>query len=62
MGRCMPSSDLDEAEAQALRHQVAAQRRAQAAYMRHPDPRDPDWRGHWVDEDINETDTDEDNE
>lgn len=56
MGRCMPFSEPDEYEAQALRHQVAAQRRAQAAYLRHPDPRDPDWPGHWVDEDSNDTD------
>lgn len=40
----------DEIEADILRFEIQQGKRLAAAYLAHPDPRDPDWPGHWVEE------------
>lgn len=40
----------DEIEADNLRFEVQQQRLLASRYRAHPDPRDPDWPGHWLDD------------
>lgn len=37
-----------------MRYEDQARRRYANQLARHPDPRDPDWPGHWLDEDEGE--------
>lgn len=39
--------DGEEADRAELRAEGRAERRRAAALLAHPDPRDPDWPGHW---------------
>lgn len=40
-----------EAYAQELAFKASERRRYEAQLLRHPDPRDPDYPGEWIDED-----------
>jgi hypothetical protein len=46
----MPYPPSNDSEAEELRLRVGREKRLAAAYLAHPDPRDPDWPGHWLDE------------
>lgn len=46
----MPYFSSDEGEVESLRNQVRQEKLLTSRYAAHPDPRDPDWPGHWVEE------------
>ena len=41
----LPLDEYDELIAEELKQEAEAKRRQRAQVMRHPDPRDPEWRG-----------------
>ena len=41
----LPLDEYDELIAEELKREAEAERRRRAQAMRHPDPRDPEWRG-----------------
>lgn len=56
----MPYFPSDEGEVETLRNQVRQEKLLASRYLAHPDPRDPDWPGHWLDDETPTTPSSED--